>query len=157
MPFELWEHRLPELRHTSDWVDVPIELDLRRAVTLVAMVAASLPVLSRAGDSDSTYSYAHELGLSWIVEDSLDHVDWHYVAGADTTRATSKGVARVSAPLATAARFRLYAPVLVAATRHETGKVKDRMSCARSGRLCGVNHEDLVMRDVKLQIGVRTI
>jgi hypothetical protein len=104
---DTWEHRIAGF-DSDDWVLVDVDLDLERAVTLVATASATVVGVDR----DDGPPYRFEYGVSWILQDTLTGADWHRVAGGRLLSALPRTISRVSSPLGTSARLGVKPEVL---------------------------------------------
>lgn len=154
-PLEQWTWGCDRFPHDDDWTTIPVDLDLADAVTLVASISADItPGREHArypGDSSH-----HELGLNWMLRDSLDGGIWHPVQSGWLHSDGVPAVARVSSPLGSRAQVMLRAPALCVRVNVHTGRADDRRKCS-TPTTCGVDHEALAMTAVKIDLAVRTI
>lgn len=154
-PLEQWTWGCDRFPHDDDWTTIPVDLDLADAVTLVLSISADI---TREPEDmrQSAWAFHHELGLNWMLRDSLDGEIWHTVQSGWLHSGGVPAVARVSSPLGAQAQVMLRAPALHVQVRLDNGRTAERHKCSTPAT-CGVDHEALVMAAVKIDLAVRTI
>lgn len=120
-PFSLWEHRVARFED-DEWVIVDVELDLARAVTLVASASARLaPEVEYQNPPPYRFGYA----LTWLLQDTLTGQDWHRFAGGHLVSTDAAQIERISSPLGAKARLALKPVVLAAMDRSRHALYED--------------------------------
>ncbi len=149
-----WSWRAEELEAAHE-LAVPIELDLAPAITMVATVSAVVPHLEPGLGMDPFAGMKrHEGVLNWWLQDSLDGETWHDLGSGGLYAGTRdpRAVARISSAIGTHARF--YLTTVAVAAYLAQGTVTGREAC--DGRACGIDHHEVRVTAVRLEVAVRS-
>lgn len=154
-PFQQWtfENAVPAAH--NEWAKVEVDLDLSRAVNLVATVSADLPISDSrrtvsGGDGEQTFD---RVAVEWQIQDSLCGNYWN-TAGSATARADwPLSTIRISSALGRLVRIR-WRTYIDEAKYYASGGL-ERIDYCRGH--CGVDHDTLRPQQVRFDIGIRNI
>ena len=136
------------------WARAGVDLDFARAVTLVAMISATIPAPEpyRANGGNQKLHVAEAF---WDLQDSLSGDTWHRVAGGRLVAGATSDAVRVSAPVGIAVRLVVFPRVCVfpawgsGPTAHG-----DPVPCDGA---CGIDHDQFAPREFEAHLAVRSI
>ena len=151
LAMQRWEYKVPELSAQDEWIRIPIELEIERAVSLTATLGAGCPQAPSHGIEDTVWNLHRELALQWHIQDSLNGRDWHDLANGTITQTSSMQVARVTNALGSHARLILWPYPCIAKVRRDTGATQSRENGDAT------DAHGLTITDVRIDVAIRTI
>jgi hypothetical protein len=141
-PLSIWRWEVEEELGTfSKATFVDVEADFDAAVTVVMMLsAAEFPWHGPP---------RHRAQLNWLLQDSLGH-EWFVVERGKMSATVPGAVRRISQPVGTRLRLVLWRHV------EQRDATNDNV-IVPCGSQCGVDHNTVVVRNVRADIAVRSI